>query len=276
MPERAGSAHPGESMFAWQDDLGELAPTRARSGRPSVADSWVVDNGCVRRLDLHLARFSTSCRAGYGRYAAGADRFLAAVREALPGTGEWFPRIEFEYGKGFRLRLRPTPERGGEVVLWVADQPDSRVQPTVKGPDLDLLTALREEAARRGANEALLTTRSGIVLEGALSSVLWWRGDVLCAPPLTLPVLPGVTRATLLSIAAEAGTQVCCENCHPEDLDGAEVWVVSALHGIRAVTGWAGSGLRAGTARRAEAWQARLAATAAPVVPRSGAAGRDR
>src|ERR1039458_248493 len=57
-----------------------------------------------------------------------------------------------------------------------------------------MLIGIRQGAAAQGADEALLVSGSGTVLEGALSAVLWWRGDVLCAPPQSLPVLPSVTR----------------------------------------------------------------------------------
>jgi hypothetical protein len=43
----------------------------------------------------------------------------------------------------------------------------------------------------------------------------------------------------------------------PAALAGREAWLVSALHGIRAVTRWAGE------ARRAEAWQRLLERLAA-------------
>ena len=274
MHEQLASLSAGETLFAWHEDTGSMAPVRARSGRLSVADSWFVGNGTVRRLDLHLDRFSAACHTRYGVPVSETGRFLDAVCAKLPRAGQWFPRIEFEQGAGFRLRLRPAPERGGEVTLWVCGQVDGRQEPTVKGPDLGMLAALRKDAVRRGADEALLTTGSGIVLEGALSSILWWRGDVLCAPPLSLPVLPGVTRAILLDLAVKAGIEISYERCRPADLSGTEIWSVSALHGIRAVTGWVQPGLAAGTPRRIGRWEARLAVTEAPIARHPSPFGR--
>jgi len=147
-------------------------------------------------------------------------------------------------------------------VLRRAGQPDGRRDPTVKGPDLAMLVGLRQSAATLGAGEVLLVSGSGTILEGALSAVLWWRSDVLCAPPLSLPVLPSVTRRLLLEIAAETGTEVRFETATTEELDGLEVWTASALHGIRPVTSWSGEPLTAASPRRAAAWQARLLAKA--------------
>jgi hypothetical protein len=41
----------------------------------------------------------------------------------------------------------------------------------------------------------------------------------------------------------------------PQELDGRETWLVSALHGIRVVTRWANGGPPAGRAPRAGGWQ---------------------
>ena len=83
-------------------------------------------------------------------------------------------------------------------------------------------------------------------------------------------MLDGVTRALLVGLAEAEGVAVRRARPAPADLDGREVWLTSALHGIRAVTGWAGPGApRAGAAERSPAWQARLEALAVPVAARS-------
>lgn len=214
--------------------------------RVDVADSWLVVNGLVRGLRYHAERFIESCRRRHRVPPAVTAEFLDAACLVLPLTGRWFPRVEFEAGVGFRLRVRPAPESSAGVVLWRGDRPDSRRDPTVKGPDLAMLVNLRRSVAPLGADEVLLVSGSGTVLEGALSAVLWWRGDVLCAPPLSLPVLPSVTRRLLIQIASESGAEVRSEACRTEDLDGIELWTASALHGIRPVTAWSGTGLTAG------------------------------
>jgi branched-subunit amino acid aminotransferase/4-amino-4-deoxychorismate lyase len=254
----------GESLLAWSAAAGRLEPATGPADGLDVADSWLVADGMVRGLDYHAERFALSCRQRHGVPAAQTMAFFAAAVAALPAGGRWFPRVEFEAGAGFRLRLRPAPAPSGAVVLARPDGPDERRDPTVKGPDLAMLSALRQRAAGRGAGEVLLASPSGIVLEGALSAVLWWRGDVLCAPPPGLPVLPSVTRRLLLALAAATGTPVRFEACTADDLDGLEVWSASALHGVRPVQAWADPGLTAGPARRAARWQDMLAGRARP------------
>jgi branched-subunit amino acid aminotransferase/4-amino-4-deoxychorismate lyase len=239
-----------------------------------VADSWLVDHARVRGLEYHAERFTQACRGRHGVAAIATAEFLDAACMALPRTGRWFPRVEFEAGAGFRLRLRAAPPQSlAGVVLRRADEPDRRTDPTVKGPDLAMLLDLRRRAAPLGADEVLLVSGSGMVLEGALSAVLWWRGDSLCGPPPTLPVLPSVTRQLLLQIASEIGIEVQFEVCRPEDLDGVEVWTASALHGIRPVTSWSGEALTAASPSRAAAWQDLLIRKALPVEDAMGALG---
>ena len=237
------------------------------AGEVAAAESWLVDDGRARGLDRHWARFARGCaEAGL---AIGSPR--AAVEEALPATGRWFPRVEARADGEVRLAVRPAPPRAPEVVAWIADGPDPRRAPRRKGPDLERLGALRAAAARHGAGEAIIADASGRLLEGAYTSLLWWEDDALCAVPDDAPILAGVTRALLLGLAADAGAEVRFRRPTPAALDGREVWLTSALHGIRAVTGWVADAARgvperAGAAERAAVWQARLDALAVPVA----------
>ena len=246
---------------------GAWAPAGAPApGEVAAAESWLVDDGRARGLDRHWARFARGCaEAGL---AVASPR--AAVEGALPATGRWFPRVEARAGDEVRLAVRPAPPRAPGVVAWIANGPDPRRAPRRKGPDLERLGALRTAAARHGAGEALIADADGRLLEGAFTSLLWWEDDALCAVPDDAPILDGVTRALLLGLAADAGAEVRFRRPAPAGLDGREVWLTSALHGIRAVTGWVADGARGvpgrdGTAERAAAWQARLEALAVPV-----------
>jgi branched-subunit amino acid aminotransferase/4-amino-4-deoxychorismate lyase len=239
-------------------------PAASAAADVAVAESFLVDEGRVRGLDLHERRFERGCAEAELR----PERSLAAVAAALPRAGRWFPRVDVRAGGEIEVAVRPAPAREPSVVAWVLDGPDPRRAPRRKGPDLARLGALREEAARHGAGEALLRDGDGRLLEGAYTSLLWWEGDVLCAVPDDAPILDGVTRRLLLGLAAADGVEVRYRRPSPAELAGREVWLTSALHGIRAVAASPGSGcLRAGRSRHAAAWQARLEALAEPIGP---------
>jgi branched-subunit amino acid aminotransferase/4-amino-4-deoxychorismate lyase len=63
-------------------------------------------------------------------------------------------------------------------------------------------------AGRRGADDAVFLAAGGVVLEAPVSNIWWRRGDTLSTPAVELGVLAGVTRATLLELAPEAGFRV--------------------------------------------------------------------
>jgi branched-subunit amino acid aminotransferase/4-amino-4-deoxychorismate lyase len=211
-----------------------------------AADSWLVVDGHARAVERHWARFSAAC--------GGLDLtdFRAEVERAIPTGGRWFPRIELRADGELAVHVRPAPPRDPTVTAWIADE-DPRRAPRVKGPDLERLGALRERAAEHGAGEAVLADPDGHLLEGAYTSLLWWEGDALCAVPDDAPILPGITRALLIELAGA----VELRRPAPSDLAGRETWLVSALHGIRAVTRWV-SGPAPGAAPRAAEWQRRL------------------
>jgi branched-subunit amino acid aminotransferase/4-amino-4-deoxychorismate lyase len=219
-----------------------------------AADSWLVVDGRVRAVERHWARFSATCRA-HGVEPEALAALRADVERTLPAEGRWFPRVELRADGELAVRVRPAPPREPTVVAWLADVPDLRRSPQHKGPDLERLAALRERAAGHGAGEAVLSDADGRLLEGAFTSLLWWEGDTLCAVPDDAPILPGITRALLIELARERGTPVARRRPAPRELAGRETWLVSALHGIRAVTRWAHGGPPAGDAPRAAAWQ---------------------
>ena len=252
-----------------------------------IIDSWLVDDGRVVDFDAHVRRFATACGDMYGLGADQVRDFMLAGIADVPAVGRWFPRAELTLtGDGgaprLEFRLRPAPPLGRSVRLWISDEPDARKHPAVKGPDLDWLAARHAAAIAAGAGEAVLLDPDGRVLEGATTSILWWRGDTLCAPPEEGGVLPGTTRSFLLRVAAGAGVPVALEHALPADLSGLEVWAVNALHGIRPVTGWLGgvghgdgdgdgdgvgaaARVVAGPASRAGRWRAILDGAAATV-----------
>ncbi|MEU9119853.1 aminotransferase class IV [Streptomyces sp. NPDC048506] len=236
-----------------------------------AADSWLVEDGRARELTRHRDRFTSSVVAAGGPPPDAVHAFWERELRRVPAAGDFFPRVELTQ-EGTRaprlgLRVRPAPARTTEVRVWVPGRPDPRSVPHRKGPDLDLLGALRAEAVAAGATEALLTTPDGQLLEGATSSLLWWEDDTLCTVDPSLPTLPGVTRDWALHRAAALGVPVRRRRCRLPDLTGLEVWCVNALHGIRPVTAWVGADARyaPGPAPRSGPWRAAWAAAAQPL-----------
>ncbi len=237
-------------------DGGPGTGTAVVGSRLLVADSWLVRDGRVRAFERHRERFLRTCGECGGPPLRRLLEFWQDMAAALPRTGEWFPRVELAAGSmELRLLLRHAPPLGSGVRVWAAGQSDPRTVPRRKGPDLDTLARVRRRASGEGAQEAVLVTASGVVLEAATASVLWWEDDTLCLPPPRLPVLPGVTVGLIQEQAWRTGTRVAHRERTVAELDGREVWLVNALHGIRPVTGWTARPMEAAPAVRAPQWR---------------------
>jgi branched-subunit amino acid aminotransferase/4-amino-4-deoxychorismate lyase len=137
-----------------------------------AADSWLVDEGTVRGLDLHRTRFMTSIPRGRYR-ELDPGRFWDACIAAIPRTGQWFPRVELRtqlLQPQLLFRLREAPELRRSIVLATHHGRDPRTAPRFKGPDLEAMTRLRTQAQKSGVDEAVILTRDGYIADGSTAS----------------------------------------------------------------------------------------------------------
>jgi len=203
-----------------------------------VADSFLVIDGRTRSLDLHLDRFRRGIQNKAPELLPNLENFLEQALALIPRTGRFFPRIELR--EELLVHIRPAPAQLGPATVWTYPEPDPRLDLSTKGPELELGQIMREQAAVNGADEAVLLTSYGEVSEGALSSLVWWRGDLLCAPGVEIPWLESVTRTEIFTVAKSLNIQTRMEHVRPADLVGFELWLLSSLQGIRVVKNWVG------------------------------------
>jgi branched-chain amino acid aminotransferase len=58
----------------------------------------------------------------------------------------------------------------------------------------------RDEAAEKGADDAIFLNAQGMVAETTAANIFWLEGNTLCTPALSTGCLPGVTRQLLLEL----------------------------------------------------------------------------
>ena len=252
---------PTSAVYRWHDDaLQFLDYCDMADTTVEAADSWLVSDGRTLALDLHRSRFLAAAPRG--------EAFWDAAVAAVPREGDWFPRVELQSRSGaplFVFRLRSAPKLTRSVVVATHAGPDPRTRPTVKGPDLESMLRIRTAVQPLGAEEAVILSPDGYVVEGAYSAIVWWRGAILCAPAPELERIDSVTARSLLGMAAALGVETYEESVTPAELDGCEVWALSALHGPRIITKWVDGPEMAALPGRLDLWRTRLSVLRRPL-----------
>ena len=94
------------------------------------------------------------------------------------------------------------------------------------------------EAKKRGFDEALLLDVNGFVAEGPGANIFLEKDEKLYTPPLG-QILPGITRATIIELAAELGVTLIEKPITPEELKTADsafyVGTAAEVSGIKSV-----------------------------------------
>lgn len=214
----------------------DLALVRGEAGFETMR----VYGGRPFRLDAHLDRLAVSA-AGLDLALPHGLRELAgqALESAGPGdavlrlictrgidgefastafaiVSELPPEYELERRRGLRL-----------VLLTLAVDPLVRAAspwllPGVKSTSYAVNMAAQRQARRMGADDAVFVGLGGELLEGPTANLWWLAGDTLYTPALDLGILAGVTRLTLLELAAGSGYRVVEGVYTAEDLADAE------------------------------------------------------
>ena len=96
--------------------------------------------------------------------------------------------------------------------------------------------ATQRHAQRSGADDVVLTSLEGWVLEGPTSTVVWAADGQLRTAPVDTGILPGTTQARLFARAEEDGWPTAVVPAVMGDLHAADaVWLVSGIRGAAAV-----------------------------------------
>jgi 4-amino-4-deoxychorismate lyase len=103
----------------------------------------------------------------------------------------------------------------------------------VKSTSYAVNMAVLRDAADAGADDVLLVSADGELLEGPTASVLWATGRTLHTISTDTGILGGTTVAHLLAEAPRHGFAACVTRARAEDLFAADgVWLVSAVRGV--------------------------------------------
>jgi branched-chain amino acid aminotransferase len=217
----------------------------------SVFTTMRAHHGKVFRLEHHLERLAQSVRRFGLQVDATAQGLARSVDELLEANELDEARV--------RITLTPGPADGSPTTLVTAEAlPEypsvwysegisvvvtsfrqSAGDPVAgwKTGNYFARVLARQQAAEKGADEALWYTVEGRLAEACFCNVFLLRKGTLHTPPVGTPCLPGVVRGAVLELCGELGLE-------PDDqtpltvheiLDAEEMFLTSSCAGIRPV-----------------------------------------
>ncbi|WP_296579875.1 aminotransferase class IV [Xanthobacter sp.] len=204
-----------------------------------------VKTGKVLRVEAHLARLAAGADV-LGMPLPAIDLAVALAQTAAAnGLSEGVLRLTLTRGTGPRGVLPPAepkptvvitaaplspPLPAARLVIAQGTRRNDR-SPLAQVKSLNYLDGIlaRQEAARRGADDAiLLNTRDGVA-ETSIANLFAVIDGVLVTPPLSEGVLPGVMRAEVIAAGAQELPLTA------DDLASAEEILLTSALGIRSV-----------------------------------------
>jgi branched-chain amino acid aminotransferase len=197
-----------------------------------------VYDGRPFALDDHLARLRRSTEnlrlpADLDAVQTDVDALLAATPEE---ERDCYLRVVLTRGGRRILIIEPTRPYASTIALATVTYAPTRVLDGVKSLSYAANMLATRLANEQGAEEALLLTPHGRVLESTTSSFFWARDGVLRTPPLADHILASITRARLLE-----EVDVVEEPCPADELERVdEAFIASTtreVHAVHAIDG---------------------------------------
>jgi D-alanine transaminase len=239
-PLAEATVSPLDRGFLFADGVYEVVPVHR--GRPFRLREH------LDRLDRSLREIRLANPHTHGEWAAILERvalsaggaemllYVQVTRGAERGRNHLFPAgvppTVFAFANSFPAPAARTLESGLAAVT-LEDIRWARCD--VKSVALLANVLLRQEAADRGADEALMV-RDGLLLEGSSSSVILCRNDVLITPPDDHRILPGTSRDAVIDLARGWRAVEVREVAASEIATCDELWIASAGRGVLPVT----------------------------------------
>jgi branched-chain amino acid aminotransferase len=200
-------------------------------------------------LDVPFTNDELTLRIAATTSAAGAS---AAVRP------DWYVRVILTRGVGdltydpaatpapsliiiVKPHVEPAHElyaSGVRVILSsvMRNHPDS-VSPMIKSNNLLNCALAMQEGIRHGAYEVLMRNYRGELAEGALSNIFIVKDGTALTPPVSVGLLPGVTREFVFEVGMAAGIPVREQILRDDDIHAAdEMFLTGTTREIMAIS----------------------------------------
>jgi branched-chain amino acid aminotransferase len=193
--------------------------------------STPLGSACFR-LDAHMRRLLDSCRIYRMEPKVDLATITDAVLETIRANGFKACYIRPIIYRGYNeLGVNPLPcpvdaailtwewgaylgkdalEKGVDVRVSSWSRPAANTFPTLAKSSANYANSqlIKMEAMADGYTEGIALDTSGYLSEGSGQNLFIVRDSVIYTPPLTASILPGITRDSVLALAADLGFRV--------------------------------------------------------------------
>lgn len=219
-------------------DIQELDPSKFKLAEKSldVFTTFItqkLDNKLgVLRLDLHLERVIKGAELLKIKSPVEKLNILkSCLKKILDRNSSEKIRIIQRASGDLELQIEPylaAWEKGAEISI--KSYQASRTLPEIKHTDFQICNLARTYANEAGADEALLVSQEGVILEGAWSNIFWVdQSQQICSTKNN--ILPGITRKIISELTDINLGSITLE----ELINSAEVFITQSTTGITVV-----------------------------------------
>lgn len=191
----------------------------------------------IFRLSEHLDRLLASCKVYRMELPYTKDELTAAILETLRANELRASYIRPLVFRGFgSIRIDPQPcpvetvlaawptrgsfltpdaqEKGIDVMVSSWQRPSLSSLPVNAKATGNYLNSqlITMEAHTNGYHEGIALNSEGYASEGAADNLFVVQGETLITPPTSAAILPGITRASILQLAADLGIEAETRN----------------------------------------------------------------
>lgn len=210
---RAYNTELGTAVFRHREHLERLARSADHYGLELPYDLDTLRDGTlelIRRNALVSCYIRPLAFRGYGEMGLHAR---AAPVEVIIAAWPWGTYLGEE---GKRNGIHAT------VANWRRHSPTSvETRAKASGHYLNSILA-KQETASSGHDEAIMLDQRGMVSEGSGENIFIVKDGAIVTPGLDSSILEGITRASVIQIAADLGYSVAERDVTPEELFAAD------------------------------------------------------
>jgi branched-chain amino acid aminotransferase len=277
-----------------RDEAGVSPFDSVVQGGDAVWEGLRLYDGRIFALDEHLARLRRSAHALAFTSVPSDEEIVVEIRRTLAAnsmTDGVHIRLTLSRGVKVTSGMDPRLNQSGPTLIVLAEHKPpvydksgiSLITATIRRPTPDVLDPkihhnnllgsilAKIEANVAGADDALMLDHRGMLAETNATNVFFVAADVLCTPT-TAACPEGITRATVLRLAAEAAIPTAVGDFSLAQLYSAqEAFVTGTMGELAAVHTVDGRGIGDGSRGRvtrqlSEAFAALTATSGTPVL----------